>query len=74
MSIVSSAKLKILKGLDNHPMHGYEISKKLNMPISSVYEHLKELREGGLISYEESDRKKVYHLTEKGKMLLEALK
>ncbi len=73
MSIVSSTKTRILKGLADHPMHGYEISKKLKMPISSVYEHLKELREAGLVVYKESDRRKVYHLTEKGWMLLKVL-
>jgi len=74
MSIVSSTKKKILDEIRSNPTHGYEISKKLGIPISSVYEHLKELREHGLIEYEQSGRRNVYRLTEKGKLLLKALK
>jgi len=73
MSIVSSTKKKILDEIASHPTHGYEISKRLDIPISSVYEHLKELQEHELIEYEESGRRKVYILTEKGKLLLKAL-
>jgi len=73
MGIVSSTKKRILDEIVSRPTHGYEISKRLDMPISSVYEHLKELREHGLIEYEESGRRKVYILTEKGNLLLKAL-
>jgi predicted transcriptional regulator len=49
------------------------LSRKLNLPLSSIYEHIKELRDAKLIDIEEKERRKVYRLTEKGEMLLKAL-
>jgi DNA-binding PadR family transcriptional regulator len=73
MSIISQTKKKILLEIKDNTFHGYILSKKLEIPISSVYEHLKELREAGLIEYKEEDRRKIYQLTEKGLMLLKAV-
>ena len=73
MSIISKTKLKILEELKKNPDHGYTLSQNLELPLTFIYQHLKELREAGLIGIEEKERKKIYHLTEKGEMLLKAL-
>lgn len=41
MLIIGSTKLKILKELSKNPLHGYTLSKKLGITISSIYEHLR---------------------------------
>jgi len=74
MDIISKTKVKILKGIEGGHCHGYGISKELGISLSTIYVHLAELVEAGFVEYEEKDRKKVYRLTEKGEMLLKALK
>lgn len=71
--MVSQPKQRILFELKNGQRHGYEIAKRTGLPLGSIYDHLAELVEAGFVEYEEKDRKKIYHLTEKGEMLLEAL-
>jgi DNA-binding PadR family transcriptional regulator len=73
MSVVSQTKKIILQEIKGNTYHGYILSKKLNIPISSIYEHLKELREARLIKYSKEGRRKIYQLTDKGKMLLKAI-
>jgi len=73
MSVVSNPKKRILQEIRQNPSHGYTMSQKVNLPLSSIYEHLKELTEAKLVTYAEEDRRKIYQLTEKGKMLLRAL-
>jgi DNA-binding PadR family transcriptional regulator len=73
MGIIGHRKKKILEEIKNNPSHGYVISKNLKIPISSIYEHLKDLRENGLVKFRQEKRRKVYRLTKKGEMLLKAL-
>ena len=73
MKIVSKTKKQILEEIKNNPTYGYTLAKKLDLPISFIYEHLRELREAGLINYVEKDRKKIYQLTEKGTLLLKVI-
>jgi len=73
MSIVSNPKKIILQEIRKNPCHGYTLAQKLNLPLSSIYEHLKELREKGLIKYTEENRRKIYRLTDRGEMLLKAV-
>jgi len=73
MSIVSKTKLAILKELSKQPLHGYALSKKLNVTISSIYAHLSELEEYGFVTHQTSDRRKLYSLTTRGKKLLQLL-
>lgn len=73
MKIVSNTKKQILEEIQNNPTYGYTLAKKLDLPISFIYEHLRELREAGLINYVEKDRKKIYQLTEKGTLLLKVI-
>ncbi|WP_457550625.1 PadR family transcriptional regulator [Archaeoglobus sp.] len=73
MSIISKTKLAILKELSKQPLHGYALAKKLNITIPSVYAHLSELEQHDFVTYTISERRKIYSLTEKGKMLLNLL-
>jgi len=73
MSIVGKTKLAILKELSKRPLHGYALSKKLNITISSVYTHLSELEQYGFVTHTISERRKIYSLTKKGKTLLNLL-
>jgi len=73
MSIVSYPKKIILQEIRDNHFHGYVIAKNLKLPLSSIYEHLKELRQSGLITYSKQGRRKIYQLTEKGEMLLKAV-
>jgi len=73
MTIISNTKRKILEEIKRNPCHGYVLSQKLKIPLASIYEHLKELREKKLIEPTDKDGRKTYRLTEKGKMLLKAI-
>lgn len=73
MGIIGSTKERILKEIGKNPVHGYVLAKKLGISLSSVYDHLRGLREGGLVAVAGRGRQRVYTLTEKGKHLLKAL-
>ena len=73
MGIIGQRKRRILKEIKKNPSHGYAISKNLKIPVSSIYEHLRDLREHGLVEFKKEKRRKVYRLTKKGKMLLKAV-
>ena len=73
MTIISNPKRKILEEIKLNPCHGYVLSQKLKIPLASIYEHLKELREKKLIEPTDKDGRRIYKLTEKGKMLLKAI-
>jgi DNA-binding PadR family transcriptional regulator len=73
MGILGSTKKRILKEIGRGPVHGYVLAKRLKISLSSVYEHLRDLREGGLVESEGRGRRRVYTLTERGKHLLKAL-
>jgi len=73
MSIIGKTKLAILKELSKEPLHGYILSKKLKVTVSSIYAHLDELEKEGFVKSSKSERKKIYFITEKGKNLLTIL-
>ena len=73
MGVLGSTKERILKEIGRGPVHGYELSSRLGVSLSSVYEHLRDLRENGLVEQRESGRRIVYTLTERGKHLRKAL-
>ena len=73
MTIISNPKRKILEEIKRNPCHGYVLSQKLKIPLASIYEHLKELREKKLIEPTDKGGRRTYKLTEKGKMLLKAI-
>jgi len=58
MSIISKTKIKILEEIKHNPNHGYALSQNLGLPLTFIYQHLKELRDAELIDAEERERKK----------------
>lgn len=69
--------MEILRRLADSPSHGYQLHKELSVSTPVIYQHLDDLESEGVVestAIEESDRDKVeYHLTEKGRKLLELL-
>jgi DNA-binding PadR family transcriptional regulator len=74
MEIIGSTKGRILREIGRGPVHGYTLAKRLGISLSSVYEHLRDLREGGLVvAVAGRGRRRVYTMTDKGRHLLKAL-
>ena len=74
MGIIGTTKERILKEIGKGSVHGYTLAKRLGISLSSVYDHLRDLRESGLVTATGSGRRRTYTLTEKGRHLLKALK
>ena len=73
MAVIGETKRKIIKEIGKGPIHGYELSKRLKISLTFVYQHLKDLRKEGFVEVRQKGRKKVYVLTIKGKYLLKAI-
>lgn len=56
-----------------NPCHGYKLALKLTLPLSTIYGHLHDLEELGLIEHKTKDRQMIYNLTDKGKFFGKAL-
>lgn len=69
---LTDAKRNLLALLDEEPRHGYALAKELGKQGPTVYEHLQELESAGYIESEPDGRRKVYALTERGELTLEA--
>lgn len=69
---LTDAKRRILSMLDEEPRHGYALAKDLGKQGPTVYEHLQDLEEAGYIEGEQDDRRKIYSLTERGQLTLQA--
>lgn len=69
---LTDAKRNILAVLDEDPCHGYVLAKKLGVQGSTIYEHLEQLEEANYVKSTKEDRRKVYALTKKGELTLEA--
>ena len=74
MAIVSGTKRRILEAIEAKPAHGYEISRRLRLPLTGIYAHLGELSREGFVLGERDGRRTVYRLSEKGRLLLRALR
>ena len=72
--ILGSTKRRVLNEIKKKPIHGYELANRLEISLSSAYEHLRDLRQSGFVEFKEEGRKRVYFLTDKGKYLLKALR
>jgi len=70
---ISITKQKILKEIKDEPLHGYEISQRLDLQTSTIYQHLNELEEAGYVDCEKRADRVIYHLTKRGKILTKAL-
>ncbi|MGQ4832414.1 MAG: threonine synthase [Candidatus Asgardarchaeia archaeon] len=70
-----STKIEILRYLSFGESYGYEIWKKVrpDLKFQTIYQHIQELKERGLIKEIKKKRRKYYVLTEKGRHLLSAL-
>ncbi|MDD5614584.1 MAG: winged helix-turn-helix domain-containing protein [Candidatus Methanoperedens sp.] len=73
MGIIGETKKQILEEINKSPVHGYQIATTLGIPLSTAYEHLKDLQENNLVEYKISGRRKLYYLTDKGKSFLKLL-
>lgn len=73
MGIIGSTKKRILKSVKERSAHGYKLADRLDISLSSIYNHLGELFENGLIESRVEGRRKVYSLTDDGKKLLEVI-
>jgi len=69
---LTDAKRQILSLLQQEPQHGYAIAKELGKQGPTVYEHLQQLEEGDYIEGEKDGRRKIYSLTERGRLTLKA--
>ena len=73
MAILGETKTRIMKELEDHDLHGYELARRVGIPVTGIYQHLEELFDDGLVSYQKIERRKVYSLTEKGRRLRQVL-
>jgi len=70
-ALSSEARANILKSLDIRRMTVTELSKRLNLPKSSVHENLNRLVDTDLVKKNDNGNKWIYYeLTEKGRRLL----
>ena len=74
MTLISKTKTRILLELGKNKLHGYELARKMGLPVTGIYYHLRGLTEEGLIASEEFGRRKVYSLTKKGETLISVLR
>ena len=69
---LTDAKRQILKKLREEPLHGYALASELGKQGPTIYEHLQQLEGGGYIEAEKDGRRKVYSLTDRGELTLQA--
>jgi DNA-binding PadR family transcriptional regulator len=74
MELIGDTKKQILLEIEKKPTYGYRLAETLTLPLSTIYGHLKDLKELELITKYEEDRQKIYTLTEKGKQFVKILK
>ncbi len=73
MVILGVTKSRILEELSRRDLHGYELARKVGIPVTGIYQHLRELSADGLISHEIVGRRKTFSLTTKGRRLIELI-
>jgi len=74
VSLIGDAKLNILLTLRESPSYGYELQNELGLNRGTVYVHLDELQDAGMIEVDRiEDDTKYYRLTDNGEQLLDAL-
>jgi DNA-binding PadR family transcriptional regulator len=69
---LTDAKRRILSLIEEEPRHGYILAKELGKQGPTVYEHLQELEEAGYVESNEDGRRKIYSLTKRGELTLQA--
>ncbi len=71
--ILGETKKQIIEELRQGSSHGYELAKKLDVSVTGIYQHLKDLSGEGLIEHRQEGRRKVYRLTRRGRDLIRVL-
>ena len=69
---LTDPKRRILSLIETEPRHGYALAKELGKQGPTVYEHLQELEEAGYVESEKDGRRKIYSLTKRGELTLQA--
>ncbi|ELZ94071.1 hypothetical protein C440_10638 [Haloferax mucosum ATCC BAA-1512] len=69
--------MQVLRLLDESASHGYKMHKEIGVTTSTIYQHLDELEEAGMVQSNpvegDTRNRTEYHITEKGRELLEIL-
>jgi DNA-binding PadR family transcriptional regulator len=70
---IGKTKQRILSSIEKNETYGYKLSKDLDLPVSTIYGHLKDFLDREII--EKTDIKNengriFYKITEKGKRLI----
>jgi predicted transcriptional regulator len=73
MELIGPTKKKILMEITKEPCHGYKLALTLTLPLATVYGHLQDLKELGLVKSRTKDRQIIYELTEKGKLFIKVI-
>lgn len=77
MSLIPDTQIEILRSLSESASHGYALHKEVGVATSTIYSHLEELEEAGMVqstTVKSDNRNKVrYEITEDGKQLLDLL-
>jgi len=73
MELLGSTKKRILIEIAKNPSHGYKLALNLTLPLSTIYGHLHDLEDLGLIEFKTKDRQIIYNLTDKGKSFIKVL-
>ena len=75
MSLIGETKTEILSRLSESPAHGYRLHKEIGVTASTIYAHLDELDEAGMVEPSDTDKdtRIEYRITEQGEQLLELL-
>lgn len=74
MELIGDTKKKILLEIAKEPVHGYKLALNLTLPLSTIYGHLKDLKELDLVESKVKDRQILYNLTGKGEAFIRVLK
>lgn len=74
MPLIPDTQLDILRSLAESPNHGYALHKDVGVATSTIYAHLDDLEEAGMVSsttVEDDNRNKTqYEITDDGRQLL----
>lgn len=74
MPLIPDTQLDILRSLAESPSHGYALHKDVGVATSTIYSHLDDLEEAGMVSsttVEDDNRNKTqYEITDDGRQLL----
>ena len=77
MPLIPDTQIEILRHLSESPSHGYALHKEVGVATSTIYAHLDELEEAGMVrstAVENDNRNKTrYEITNDGKELFELL-